>query len=263
MVGCGGFVRELITYTSGATSVKDSSGQRLSAADLLVDRLLREQLLALVPGSCGYSEESGAFGRMGPGPQVHWLVDPVDGTRPAVLGGAFAVSVGALVVEEEHPTAALGWVYVPTLSTLYRGVLSEERTECLLNGRPVQAESGLTAEALANRYIAVSSDWRPDRLPRCPMKLSAPGATAVHLAQLVHPGSDVAAAALTRYRPHDAAAGLVVAVAGGGAIYRLDSQPSAPGPEPPLSFLLGIHENPEGYAPAALVCTPEVNKALK
>src|SRR5438128_2239298 len=92
VVGCGGFVKELISYTAGASELKDDGGQRLSAADRLVDQLLRERLLALVPGSSGYSEEGGAFGERGEG-RVRWLIDPVDGTRPATLGGAFAVCV--------------------------------------------------------------------------------------------------------------------------------------------------------------------------
>src|SRR4051812_40491691 len=63
LVGAGGFVKELITYTGGRTTVKDRIGQRLSAADVLLDTLLCDQLLRLVPNSGGYSEEGGWFGR--------------------------------------------------------------------------------------------------------------------------------------------------------------------------------------------------------
>ena len=83
-----------------------------------MDRLLREQLAAVAPASGGYSEEGGWFGRRDA--PLRWLVDPVDGTRAATLGGGFAVSVGALIEETGRPAAAAGWVYVPTLFALFR-----------------------------------------------------------------------------------------------------------------------------------------------
>ncbi|HTE21388.1 MAG TPA: inositol monophosphatase family protein, partial [Armatimonadota bacterium] len=265
LVGCGGFVKELIAYTAGASTVKDDSRQRLSAADELTDRLLREQLLRLIPYSGGYSEEGGAFGTAGCASYVHWLLDPVDGTRPATLGGAFGVSVGALVVRDGAPVAAVGWVYVPTLSALYRGILAPGFTECTLNGRAVLAEADLSVADLAQRYLAVSSDWSGAHLRPSPMKLSAPGATAVHLTQLVHAGSDVAAAVLTRYKPYDAAGGLVIAAAGGCAIYPLHRHNRRPSRDPlePLSFLLQLRELPDQWACPVLVCTPPVADLLR
>jgi fructose-1,6-bisphosphatase/inositol monophosphatase family enzyme len=265
VVGCGGVVRELIAYTAGASTRKDDSGQRLSAADCLVDRLLREQLLLLVPGSSGYSEEAGAFGLEGTGLRVRWQLDPLDGTRPALLGGAFAVSVGALVLDGPEPVAAVGWVYVPTLSSLYYGVFTPDYRECRLNGRETQAECEPAAGELAQRYIAVGSDWGRVGLASCPLKLSAPGATAVHLAYLVHPGSDVAAVSLSRYRPYDAAAGLVVAAAGGCEVYPVDTPAGRSQEEPAalLDFLLAGDRSPDRYGPPALVSPPAVAACLR
>jgi fructose-1,6-bisphosphatase/inositol monophosphatase family enzyme len=266
MVGCGGFVKELVSYTAGASTVKDSSGQRLSAADELVDGLLRDHLMVLVPHSSGFSEESGAFGGRTPGLRVRWLLDPVDGTRPATLGGAFGVCAGGLILDEDTPVAMIGWVYVPTLSALYRGIVAPSFTECLLNGAPTQAETGLTAGDLRNRYIAVSSDWTSIASTGSvawPLKLSAPGATAVHLTQLVHPGSDVIAAALTRYRAYDAAAGLAVAAAGGCAVYPLDGAGGlSQVPVDPLSFLQEADRQPDQFAPRVLVSTPDLRGVL-
>ncbi len=264
VVGSGGFVRELIAFTGGASTVKEGgTGQRVSAADVLLDRLLRERLVALVPGSGGYSEEGGRFGS--PGGPVRWLVDPVDGTRPATLGGAFAVCVAALVMGEGRARAAAGWVYVPTLSALFRGVLAPGRVECLLNGRPAAALACGNRDELRNRYLAVGSNWRTEWLPRCAMKLSAPGATAVHLVQLVQPGSDVAAATLTRYRPHDAAAGLVVAAAGGAEVFRLPEAGGGPaGPaEEPLAVLGELEAAPETWGPRLVVAAPGVSACLR
>jgi len=263
IAGCGGLVMEILRHTAGASTLKEDQDQRLSEADQLADRILREQLSALVPGSSGYSEEGGEFGSPRASMHVRWLIDPVDGTRPATLGGAFAVSIGALLVEDERPLAAVGWVYVPTLSLLYRGILAEDGSECLLNGSPASAER-LTPEILPRRHLAVNSDWHAVRPGRLPMKLAAMGATAVHLVHLVHPGSDVAAAALTRYRPYDAAGALPVAVAGGCSVYLLDAHGRpAEQAEDPLAFLYAGSRRPGEPAPWALVATPEAAEALR
>lgn len=257
VVGCGGFVKELISFTAGSSSLKGESGQRLSAADELVDQLLRERLAGLVPGSGGYSEEGGEFGPAGA--RVRWLIDPVDGTRPAVLGGAFAVCAGAVIYEDGRPAAALGWVYVPTLTALYRGMISESGCECLRNGRPVTAPP-VPEDELAKRYLAVGSDWH--RAPMdVPLKLSAPGATAVHLSQLVHAGSDVAAVALSRYHSYDAAAGLAVACAGGCEI-RTVTESGWSEPRSPLDFLGELDRAPAAWGPRALVGHPGVLQLL-
>jgi fructose-1,6-bisphosphatase/inositol monophosphatase family enzyme len=266
LVGCGGFVKELIVYTGGESRVKDSTGQRLSAADELVDRLLREQLEAVAPASGGYSEEGGWFGRRDA--PLRWLVDPVDGTRAATLGGVFAVSVGALIEQAGRPAAAAGWVYVPTLATLFRGVIVPSaaglRGECLRNGQPAAVETWSPGTDLGHRYLAVSSNWRSAWLGASPLKVSAPGATAVHLAQLVQPGSDVVAAALTRYQAHDAAGGLAVALAGGCALYRLEETAGRPGPRlDPMAFLKAAYDAPEQAGERTLVCRPEVAAALR
>jgi fructose-1,6-bisphosphatase/inositol monophosphatase family enzyme len=263
VIGVGGLIRELLAFTAGASTVKDSSGQRLSAADVLADRLLRESLVRLVPGSAGYSEEGGRFGATREAATVRWQVDPLDGTRPATLGGAYAVSVGALIVHEGEPVGALGWVYVPALSALYQGAITAGWSDCRLNGRPVEAEA-LEPQDLATRYVAVGSDWHGLRTAHLPMKLSAPGATAVHLTQLVHPLSDVGAAVLSRYRAYDAAGGIPVAIAGGCALYALDRQ-GLPGAEPldPLRFLLEQDVAPGRMGPATLVCRPSVAAAFR
>lgn len=263
VVGVGGLVHELIRFTAGASTRKDAAGQRLTVADTLADRLLRESLLQLCPQSAGYSEEGGTFGESISGLQVRWQVDPVDGTRPATLGGAFAVSIGVLVVDGEQPVAAAGWVYLPTLSVLYRAFLAPGFADCRLNGQPAAAEEELSSAELSTRYLAVGSDWHRLGVGAHPLKLSAPGATAVHLTQLVHPGSDVAATVLTRYRPYDAAGGVVVAVAGGCELYQLkDGRPAAE-PLDPLAFLRAGDLTPEQYGPAVLVCRTSTAAALR
>jgi fructose-1,6-bisphosphatase/inositol monophosphatase family enzyme len=263
VIGVGGLVRELLTYTGGASTVKDAAGQRVTTADVLADRLLRESLVSLVPDSAGYSEEGGRFGAPHAAAHVRWQVDPLDGTRPATLGGAFAISVGALVMSDEQPVAACGWVYVPNLSALYWAGITPGWSDCRYNGQPVEAEH-LTPQDLRHRYVAVGSDWHRFRAAELPSKLSAPGATAVHLAQLVHPGSDVSAAILSRYRAYDAAGGIPVAVAGGCSLYDVDAT-GVPGTEPldPLRFLAERDAAPAQLGPPTLVCRPAVAAAFR
>jgi fructose-1,6-bisphosphatase/inositol monophosphatase family enzyme len=262
LIGCGGFVKELIAYTAGASVAKAGTGERVSAADALVEALLVARLQQLVPGCSGYGEESGRFGAEGPGLRVRWLLDPVDGTRPGTLGGAFAVCAGGVVSDGNTVSAAVGWVYIPTLAALFRGIVSAGFRECLLNGRPVAAPAIPVAE-LGKRYVTVGSDWRSDWLPGSPLKVSAVGATAVHLAQLVQPGSDVAAAALSRYRGYDAAAGLAVAAAGGCAVYALDTFAGVePAPLGLFTFLAELDARPAERGPRLVVCTPAIAAVL-
>jgi fructose-1,6-bisphosphatase/inositol monophosphatase family enzyme len=262
VVGVGGLVHELIRFTGGASTRKDAAGERLTVADTLADRLLRESLLQLCPRSSGYSEEGGAFGSPSAGFHVRWQVDPVDGTRPATLGGAFAVSIGALLLDGDRPLGAAGWVYLPTLSILYRALVGPGFSDCRLNGEPAQADALALAD-LPSHYLAVGSDWHRLGAGAHPLKLSAPGATAVHLTQLVQPGSDVAATVLTRYRPYDAAGGLVVAASGGCQLYLLEHGSPRSAPLDLLEFLRGGDLTPDKYGPPVLVCRPAVAAALR
>lgn len=263
LIGCGGFVRELIRHTGGASTSKDDPEQRLSAADELVDTLVREELLRLLPHSRGYSEEGGHFGDAQKGLHVHWLLDPVDGTRPALLGGAFAVSLGALVLDGETPLAALGWVYVPSLGALYHGRIGAGEALCQINGQPAAVDASVTPENLRHRYLATESNWHAVSPRPLPLKLSAAGSTAVHLTRLIHPESDVAAVGLTHYHSYDAAGALPAAVAGGAGIYPLDAHARPATDElDPLGFLYAGSQAPKDLGPHVMVCAPEVAEML-
>jgi fructose-1,6-bisphosphatase/inositol monophosphatase family enzyme len=263
VVGCGGFVKELISYTSGASTVKDSSGQRLSAADDMVDLLLRERLMDLLPACSGYSEEGGEWGeRQSARLHARWMIDPLDGTRPALLGGAFAVSAGVVILDADRPVAALGWVYVPTLPALYRGIVSDGFQECTLNGQRVTAPVHAPHE-LKNCYFAVGSDWDSSALPRFPMKLSAPGATAVHLTRLVHPDADYAAVSLSRYKPYDALGGVAVAAAGGCRVYLAPDSKIPEVHTDILEYAGNLAADATHNGPRALITHPQVASALR
>lgn len=256
MVGCGGMARELLAFSGFATESKSTPGQRVTAADTLIDGILRDRLPQIVPGSAGYSEEGGRFGQRF-GARVRWQVDPLDGTRPASLGGAFAVSVGALVWDANMPVAAVGWIYVPTNGALYRGIWTPEFTECWRNGDPVHAVAATEAE-LTSRYVAVDSNLRSEWLGTTARKITAPGATALNLAHLTSQPSDVIAALLSSYRPYDAFAGLPIAAAAGCALYAWHEEASGwdPEPLPLLSILAELDDEPEQRGPLLLVTHP-------
>jgi myo-inositol-1(or 4)-monophosphatase len=68
-------------------------GHPVSAADLLVDMMLRERLGALLPDAAWLSEESAETPGRALAEQA-WIVDPIDGTRDFVHGrSGWAVSV--------------------------------------------------------------------------------------------------------------------------------------------------------------------------
>jgi len=261
-VGVGGLVRELLAFTSGVSSIKDASRQRVTVADTMADRLLRRSLVELVPASSGFSEEGGQFGVRSTGLHVRWLVDPLDGTRSATLGGVFAISVSALVMDGARALGAIGWLYIPNLGALYRGVVADGYRDCRVNGDEASA-APLSADDLRRRYAAVGSDWSLRRTADIPMKITAPGAAAIHLAMLVNPASDVAAAFLSRYKPYDASAGLVIAAAGGCSAYALDERAKPGALLDPLEFIRVGTETPDAYAPFILVCRAEVAEALR
>jgi fructose-1,6-bisphosphatase/inositol monophosphatase family enzyme len=257
VVGCGGMARELLAFSGSATEEKSTPGQRVSAADTLIDSILRERLPGIVPGSAGYSEEGGRFGaRLGA--RVRWQVDPLDGTRPASLGGAFAVSVGALVWENNAPVAAVGWIYIPTNSALYRGIWTPDFSECLRNAMPAEAASFPNPDEWEGRYVAVDSRFRREWLGPATPKITAPGATAVNVAHLAHPPSDVGAVILSSYRPYDAFAGLPLAAAAGCAIYAWNEDDGGwdRASLPLLELLAALDEEPEQRGPLLLVAHP-------
>lgn len=89
---------------------KSSKTDVVTAADLAVERLVRERIAALRPGEPVFGEETGASGAAAAG-EVRWVVDPIDGTVNYLYGYPWyavslaaqvdGVSVAAAVVEPE------------------------------------------------------------------------------------------------------------------------------------------------------------------
>jgi myo-inositol-1(or 4)-monophosphatase len=98
--------------------VEKAPGQPVTPADLVADRLLRQELLAVRPGYGWLSEETAdrpdrlAAGRV-------WIVDPIDGTRSFIAGRPeFAISIGLA----EAGRAVAGVVLNPATAEIFWAV---------------------------------------------------------------------------------------------------------------------------------------------
>ncbi|MET0605213.1 MAG: 3'(2'),5'-bisphosphate nucleotidase CysQ [Beijerinckiaceae bacterium] len=93
-------------------------GSPVTAADLAVDRLLRQRLSDVIPDIGWLSEEAEIHPHEGSA-EPAWIVDPIDGTRAFMAGEAtWAVSIG--LVEQGRP--ALACLYLPALHRMYVAV---------------------------------------------------------------------------------------------------------------------------------------------
>lgn len=259
VIGAGGFASELLRHHSGSEK-KPADGQRVTAADLAVDGLLRRELIALAPTSSGFSEEGGSFGStssVGTGVRLFWVIDPVDGTRPALLGGPFAVSVALIVSNDAKPLAWIGWTYVPAMARLYRGHLSGENREASLNGRPLMAGSW---SDLHGRYLAIHSRGAGPFTQHRTLKLWNPGSTAVQVVLLTETAADAAGALLTRCRVYDIAGALPVALAAGLTCYEVRGQDVFE-PIPLRELMLLVRDHPGAPIPEMLVTSPRSREA--
>lgn len=147
----------------------------LTEADLAADRVLREGLLALLPGSGWLSEETGDSPERLDREAV-WIVDPIDGTREYVEGvDDFAISVALAVAGQP----ALAVMLNPARDDLFTCVAGQG---VLRNGEPTRArerDSLGGAVLLASRTETKRGEFKmfQDR-----MVLSERGSTAYKLA---------------------------------------------------------------------------------
>ena len=117
---------------------KSSETDVVTAADLAVERLVRERLADLRPGDAVLGEEAGGSGESGDG--VRWVVDPIDGTVNYLYGMPwYAVSLAAQVDGESvaaavvEPASGRRW-------TAARG------HGAFLDGRPLRVSSATRLE---------------------------------------------------------------------------------------------------------------------
>ncbi len=131
----------------------------VTEADLAADRILRERLLELLPGSGWLSEETAdSPDRLER--EAVWIVDPIDGTREYVEGvPQFALSVGLSIGGQ----VALAVLLNPALDDLFTAVAGQG---ALRGGQPI---AGSTREhldgatVLASRSEAKRGEFEPFR----------------------------------------------------------------------------------------------------
>ncbi|MBN2513723.1 MAG: 3'(2'),5'-bisphosphate nucleotidase CysQ [Sedimentisphaerales bacterium] len=200
--------KSVSAFTPGRIATeKKAGGDPVTAADLAVDKVLKEMLLA--PGEGWLSEEtvdnSDRLDR-----QRVWIVDPIDGTREFVEGvPEWCISVGLIV--NGRPVA--GGILNPPAGQLFLGTVEAGVT---LNGTPAQVTEKTTlagARVLASRSEIRKGLWKP--LESAPFEIVPCGSIAYKLAQVAAGLAD-ATISLAPKNEWDVAAGAALVAAGGG-----------------------------------------------
>jgi myo-inositol-1(or 4)-monophosphatase len=128
----------------------------VSAADLAVDDLLREELRGARPGYGWLSEES-EDGPARLGAARVFVVDPIDGTR-AFVAGEKAWAIALAVVEAGQPVAAV--VHLPLLDRTY---VAARRQGARLNGTTLAAS--VRGELAGARVLVAKNQLAPEHWP--------------------------------------------------------------------------------------------------
>ena len=114
---------------------KGPSSSPVCDADIAVNDLLRERLIASGDACAWLSEESADDARR-LGARYVWVVDPIDGTR-AYIAGQPDWAISAALVEDGRPIAAC--LYAPALDEFFAARAGAGST---LNGTPIAATAG-------------------------------------------------------------------------------------------------------------------------
>jgi len=195
------FGRQPKNWAKGETSV-------VSEADLEVDRLLRERLLAARPGYGWLSEET-VEDLAQRGRKRIFIVDPIDGTR-GFLAGEREWTVSLAIVEDGRPVAAA--LFAPALGVMFQAVAGGGATR---NGVPIRVSA---RSKIAGANVAGSQRLVREILEMSAISLEYRGfiASLAYRFALVAAGYlDVAVARRGAYDWDLAAADLLVNEAGG------------------------------------------------
>lgn len=187
-----------------------SGGSPVTSADLVVDAMLKERLLAARPDHGWLSEETADSGDRLNQNRI-FVVDPIDGTV-AFMKHRPWWCVPIAVVEDGRPVAAV--IHVPSTGETYEATVDGGAR---LNGRPITAsdETALDdAAVLADARLMEGPHW-PEPWP--PMRYEKRNALAYRMA-LVASGAFDAAIALTPKWDWDVAAGALIAAEAGAKV---------------------------------------------
>lgn len=196
--------------TRGLKITSKPGGSPVTSADLAVDAMLRERLMAARPDYGWLSEETADSTERLTRRRI-FVVDPIDGTV-AFMKGRPWWCVPIAVVEDGQPVAAV--IHVPSTGETYEATANRGAR---LNGRPIAASDETTlddAAVLADARLMEGSNW-PEPWP--PMRYEKRNALAYRMA-LVASGAFDAAIALTPKWDWDVAAGALIAAEAGAKV---------------------------------------------
>jgi myo-inositol-1(or 4)-monophosphatase len=195
--------------TAGLEIEKKPDGTPVTAADLAVDKLLKDRLLAARPDYGWLSEET-ADDPARLAKTKLFIVDPIDGTRAYMRGKPWWV-VSIAVVEEGRPIA--GVLCAPDRSELYR---AEADKGASMNGQPIgpsKAEALGGCCMLGDETMFAHPAW-PTPWP--PMTVESRNAVAYRIALVASGQADAAVALSSKHEWDLAAADLIAREAGAG-----------------------------------------------
>jgi myo-inositol-1(or 4)-monophosphatase len=193
------FRGELKSWIKGGTSP-------VSEADLAVDALLRERLLAI--HDVGWLSEETDDDPARLGETDVWVVDPIDGTR-AYLAGLPDWAISAALVSGGRPIVAA--LYAPVTDELFLSIAGRGAT---VNGTPIETSvgdqlAGATFSGAKRRLDSLAAvEPRIESVPRVP-------SLALRLARVATGALDGTFAAPNSHDWDLAAADLLVHEAGG------------------------------------------------
>lgn len=129
-------------YSLNQCTVKEKF-DLVTESDLLVEKLLIEDLKEHYPNCSIFSEEAGQIGNHS---KKRWIIDPIDGTADFIFGVPyFAIS---LCLEDEGEIVE-GYVYNPVSEEFY---CSKKEEISLLNGEPITTSQ---TTVISNSLIAL------------------------------------------------------------------------------------------------------------
>ncbi len=194
------FRKPMNTWTKDATSP-------VSDADIAVNRLLRERLMAERDDVAWLSEESADDPARLEARRV-WIVDPIDGTR-GYIAGAPDWTISVALVEDGRPIIAS--LFAPVTDEMFAAAANAGATR---NGAPIAATTGAT---LADARIAGPKGFIDRLATIAPPMTPAPrvASLALRLARVAQGALDIAIAGGNSHDWDLAAADLLVHEAGG------------------------------------------------
>ena len=204
-VEAGALARRLLT--AGLEIEKKPDGTPVTAADLAVDKLLKDRLLAARPDYGWLSEETADDPARLAKPRL-FIVDPIDGTRAYMRGKPWWV-VSIAVVEDGRPI--FGALCAPDRQETYRAEVGQGAT---LNGRSIRASSIDALDGcrmLGDEKMFAHPAWKT---PWPPMAIESRNAIAYRIALIASDQADAAVALSAKQEWDVAAADLIAREAG-------------------------------------------------